>query len=191
MSCAPIVAVAAICDGHKGIGKNKDLPWPFLKEDYEFYTGLCNSTKDPNKKNGIITGRFGWEGWSEKKKTNPKITTVVVSKTLSKDEPHCRGVARNFDEAVELFSRGPDKDEIETIYNLGGRQNYEHSVSDELCKKLILTRIFQDFDSDVFFPDFEHAFERVSDPEIDDRIREDPKNNIKFGFEVWIRKTIH
>ncbi|XP_055899716.1 putative dihydrofolate reductase [Biomphalaria glabrata] len=189
MSCAPIVAVAAICNGHKGIGKNKDLPWPFLKEDHEFYTGLCKTTKDPKKKNGIITGRVGWEGWSEEKKTDPKITTVVISKSLPKDEPHCRGVARSFEEAINMLSSGPDKDKIETIYNIGGRLNYEHSVSDVRCKKLVLTRIFQDFESDVYFPDFEHAFERVSDPEIDDRIREDPSSKIKFRFEVWVRKS--
>ncbi|BFZ04897.1 hypothetical protein BsWGS_07936 [Bradybaena similaris] len=180
-----IASVAAFCEGNRGIGKNGTLPWPHIREDYEFYTGLCRTTKDPKKKNGIIMGRNGWTSWEMEYKTNPKMSTVVVSNSLNKDEPYCRGVARSFDEAVRMFYEATDRHEIENIYILGGRLNYEHGVSDPRCTRHIVTRIFQNFDSDIFFPVFEHTFHRVSHPEIDDRIREDPNNGIKFRFEVW------
>ncbi|CAL1535987.1 unnamed protein product [Lymnaea stagnalis] len=185
MSDVSLTAIAAICDGNRGIGKNKELPWPFLKEDYEFYTGICMATRDPNKQNGVITGRVGWEAFPDSMKTHPRLSTVVTSTTLSADEPFCRGVARDFDEAVQMFTRAKDKDGVENIYILGGRVNYEHAVTDPRCRRLIITRIFQDFDADVFFPEFDHVFRRISDPDIDDRIREDPVTGIKFRFEVW------
>uniref|UniRef100_A0A0B7BSG5 dihydrofolate reductase n=2 Tax=Arion vulgaris TaxID=1028688 RepID=A0A0B7BSG5_9EUPU len=180
-----IASVAAFCHGNRGIGKDGGLPWPHIREDHEFYTGLCKTTKDPNKKNGIIMGRNGWDTWNMENKNDPKMSTVVTSTSLSKDEPHCRGVARNFDEAVRMFYDAPDRHEIETIYILGGRINYEHGVTDPRCTRHIVTRILQNFESDVFFPDFEHTFRQVSHPEIDDRIRQDPTNGIQFRFEVW------
>ncbi|CAG5133665.1 unnamed protein product, partial [Candidula unifasciata] len=120
-----VASVAAFCDGNRGIGKNGALPWPHLREDHEFYTGLCKTTKDPNKKNGIIMGRNGWQSWEIENKTNPKMSTVVVSHSLSTDEPHCRGVAGSFDEALRMFYEAPDRHDIESIYILGGRLNYE------------------------------------------------------------------
>ncbi|XP_059141229.1 dihydrofolate reductase-like [Physella acuta] len=185
-----IKSVAAICDGHRGIGKDGGLPWPFLKPDYEFYTNLIESTKDPKKKNGIITGRVGWETLSLEKKTHPKMLQVVISKSMSQDAPYCWGVAHNFDEAVRMLTTGPCKGEIETIYVLGGQLNYEIAVSDQRCTTFIITRIFQDFDSDTFFPKFEHLCHRVRDPSIDDTIQVDEKTGIKFRFEVWEKNNV-
>lgn len=179
----PVAAVVAICDGSRGIGRGGHLPWPYLREDHEFYMGLCKTTKDPAKKNGIIMGRNGWRKW--KHKQNPKMAVVVTSQSVPQDEPDCLGVARTFDEAMEMLQSGPKSDEIETIYILGGRRNYEHSVSDPRCTTLYLTRVYKDFECDIFFPEFEHAFRKISHPEIEDHIRKDPTNGIEFRFEVY------
>ncbi|GFO41721.1 dihydrofolate reductase-like [Plakobranchus ocellatus] len=182
---SPIAAVVAICEGSRGIGKDGHLPWPYLKEDREFYMGLCSTTKDPNKKNGIIMGRNGWKKWKMENKLHPKMATVVTSQTLPLDEPHCRGMVRTFDEAIELLQTGPGAEDIESIYILGGRRNYEHSVSDPRCTRLYLTTVYKDFDCDIFFPEYEHAFKKISHPEIQDHIRKDPTNGIEYRFEVY------
>lgn len=49
----------------------------------------------------------------------------LLSPFRPEDEPYCLGVARDFDEAVRMLTTGPNKGEIETIYNLGGQLNYE------------------------------------------------------------------
>ncbi|GFR76250.1 dihydrofolate reductase [Elysia marginata] len=127
-------------------------------------------------------GRNGWGKW--KHKTHPSMAVVVTSQTVPQDEPDCLAVVRSFDEAIDLLQTGPNAHEIESIYILGGRQNYEHSVSNPRCTRLILTRVYKEFECDIFFPEYDHAFQKISHPDIKDHIRKDPTTGIEFRFEV-------
>ncbi|XP_046575900.1 dihydrofolate reductase-like [Haliotis rubra] len=70
--------------------------------------------------------------------------------------------------------------------NATNRKTAIAAIAHPLCKHIYLTRIYRDYDSDVFFPSFEDTFTESSDPDVDGKMRED--NGIQFRFEVYDRK---
>lgn len=107
-------------------------------------------------------------------------------------EPPAPGVflCRNLEEVKELFSSKPLKDEVETIFNVGGSEIYGWAIENRLVDLLFLTRIDADIECDSFFPNFETSqFELISLPEVPKETQEEfdsiSKRNLKYNFEVY------
>ncbi|XP_067653695.1 dihydrofolate reductase-like [Haliotis asinina] len=179
--------MVAMCDGNRGFGKNGRLPWPRLKEDVDYYLNKVKHRNNPEKKNVHIQGRKTWQGSHRSRTSDHNQIQIVISSSLdaSKDPLHPI-VVPSFEEAVKVATSPEVKSQVESIWIIGGQRVYEAAISHPLCKRIYLTRIYKDFDSDVFFPSFEDAFTESSDPEVDGTIRED--NGIQFRFEVYDRK---
>uniref|UniRef100_A0A8R1XPT6 dihydrofolate reductase n=1 Tax=Onchocerca volvulus TaxID=6282 RepID=A0A8R1XPT6_ONCVO len=145
-------------DSCGGIGRNGDLPWR-LPAELARFGKLTTSTRDSNKKNAVIMGR--------------KMEEVIDKNII---------VARSFESAVTLLQ---NMENIETIWNIGGRAVYELGLSSPLLHQLYITRVEGDFQADVFFPEVDYSrFIKSTESE---EVHEE--NNIKYKYEVYTIKT--
>uniref|UniRef100_A0A914VTX8 dihydrofolate reductase n=1 Tax=Plectus sambesii TaxID=2011161 RepID=A0A914VTX8_9BILA len=143
--------IAAMVDSSQGIGLQNSLPWHLPKE-YAYFVKMTTRTVDPNKKNAVIMGRLCWESVPAKYRPLKGRINVVLSRTLM--EPPAPGVllAGSLEEAVRLLCSPPLADQVETIWNVGGNAVYEAGMRSPLFHRLYLTRIYDHFETDVFFP---------------------------------------
>ncbi|XP_046351922.1 dihydrofolate reductase-like isoform X3 [Haliotis rufescens] len=183
---SPVNICTAMCDSNRGIGLGEGFPWPSLKGDYEYYTGLTQRTSDPSMKVVQIKGRRTWMLTGEKEKDAASVINVIISSTLREGSHRSlHKVVTSFDEAVHYAVSGPRRGEIEAIWVMGGTHVYENAINHPMCQRLYLTRVFGTFDADVFFPKFEEKFKKISDLKVDGEPRED--NGVRYQFEVYER----
>ncbi|XP_071098440.1 dihydrofolate reductase-like [Haliotis cracherodii] len=179
--------MVAMCDGNRGIGNNGRLPWPHLKEDFDYYLNEVKHRHNPEKKNVHIQGRGTWRAVGSTRTSDPNQIQIVISRTLDGSKGPLKPiVVPTLEEAVLVATSPEIQSQIESIWIIGGERVYEAAIAHPLCKRIYLTRIYKDFVSDVFFPPFEDRFAESSDPDVDGKMRED--NGIAFRFEVYDRK---
>ncbi|XP_025091265.1 dihydrofolate reductase-like [Pomacea canaliculata] len=185
MSEVEVEIVVAILDKNRGFALGKKFPWPYLKGDHEFYINLTTTRTDLSKRNAYIMGRNTWEEWQGNEKQNPALFTVVTSRTLRDDGvPHLQKVLPSLEDAITYVTTSPVREQIEKVFLMGGKQNYDQFIDDPRLKRIYVTRIFGDFEADVVFPVFEHRFKRVSPaPSLDESLQED--NGVQYQFELW------
>ncbi|XP_071112162.1 uncharacterized protein [Haliotis cracherodii] len=123
---SPVNICTAMCDSNRGIGLGEGFPWPSLKGDYEYYTGLTQRTSDPSMKVVQIKGRRTWLLTREKEKDAASVINVIISSTLREGSHRSlHKVVTSFDEAVHYAVSGPRRGEIEAIWVMGGTHVYE------------------------------------------------------------------
>jgi len=176
----PMNIIAAL-DTRGGIGRGNDLPWHLPKE-YRHFQQTTTKCRQPGKRNAVIMGRRCWDSIPVKFRPLKGRLNVVLSRTLTPEALEAQEgsdkygneviVAGSLDKALSLLTdtRGTYAAEIETIWNVGGREVYALGLGHPWLHRLLLTRILdKDFDCDVFFPEmsnFDERFqpaERVSD----------------------------
>jgi dihydrofolate reductase len=158
-----IVAIAQ----NNAIGKDNDLLW-HISEDLKYFKKTTNART-------VLMGRKTWESLPFKPLKNRR--NIVVS---SQKEYQISGAElfSDTDKALEAL-----KEEKDEVFCIGGASLYKALLSK--ADKLYITRVYKDFEADVFFP------------EIDEQIWEikrlspmlyDEKEEVNFRFEVWERK---
>ncbi|EJW88273.1 dihydrofolate reductase [Wuchereria bancrofti] len=159
-----IVAV----DGCGGIGRNGGMPW-FLPAEMARFAKLTTLTTDSGKKNAVIMGRKVWESIPPKFRPLKSRFNVVLSKKMKEESNENVVVARSFESAVSLLQ---DMENIETIWNIGGREMY-------------ITRVEGDFLADVFFPrvDYGRFIKSTESEEMHE------EKGIKYRYEIYTIKT--
>ncbi|XP_041356335.1 dihydrofolate reductase-like [Gigantopelta aegis] len=173
---------AAMCDSNRGIGLKGYFPWPYLKGDHDHYKKLTMTRVDPTKSIAFILGRRTWEFWYEEERETAGLHNIVISSTVQDGHhPSIHKVCSTFDLAIEYLTTPSVVEKIERIWVMGGSQNYQIAVNHKACNRLYLTRIFGDFEADVFFPEFEEKFRKISCS--DAHIYED--NGVQYCFEVY------
>ncbi|CAL7950673.1 unnamed protein product [Xylocopa violacea] len=172
--------IAAACEG-MGIGVKGSLPWK-LKSEMAFFTSMTTTTKNPAKKNVVLMGRRTWEGIPLKYRPLKNRINIVLSSTLSdlKDEAF---VCKSIQHALEIVNKPPLKDNVETIWVIGGSSVYKAAMESPHFYRLYLTRIKKHFDCDTFFPPIPNNFALTYDPNIPQGIQEE--NGIQFVYEVY------
>ncbi|OZC12451.1 dihydrofolate reductase [Onchocerca flexuosa] len=151
-------------DSCGGIGRNGDLPWR-LRAELARFGKLTTSTTDSNKKNAVIMGR--------------KMEEIADKNII---------IARSFENAITLLQ---SMENIETVWNIGGRAVYELGLNSPLLYQAIfssllyITRVEGDFSADVFFPevDYSRFIKNTESEEVHE------ENNIKYKYEVYTIKT--
>jgi dihydrofolate reductase len=158
-----IVAIAQ----NNAIGKDNDLLW-HISEDLKYFKKTTNART-------VLMGRKTWESLPFKPLKNRR--NIVVS---SQKEYQISGAElfSDTDKALEAL-----KEEKDEVFCIGGASLYKALLPK--ADKLYITRVYKDFEADVFFP------------EIDEQIWEikrlspmlyDEKEEVNFRFEVWERK---
>jgi dihydrofolate reductase len=158
-----IVAIAQ----NNAIGKDNDLLW-HISEDLKYFKKTTNART-------VLMGRKTWESLPFKPLKNRR--NIVVS---SQKDYQISGAElfSDTDKALEAL-----KEEKDEVFCIGGASLYKALLPK--ADKLYITRVYKDFEADVFFP------------EIDEQIWEikrlspmlyDEKEEVNFRFEVWEKK---
>lgn len=173
-----VFAIVAMCK-NRGIGYKNQLPWKISK-DMAFFKRMTTSTPDILR--AVIMGRKTWES-IEKYGPLSKRINVVVSSTISEiQDVH---VCKNLDEAIEYLNElfEPPKE----TFIVGGSLLYKEALDRQLCEKLYLTKINEEFDCDTFLLPFEDKYKFLKYAEFtDDGNFTFYQNNASFQFEEYI-----
>lgn len=133
-----ITIIAAIADNH-ALGKDNQLLW-HLSEDLKFF-------KRTTQNHPIIMGRKTFDSIG---RALPNRLNIIVSKQLKDGDIAGCSIVSSLTEAIDLAK----KHETEEIFIIGGAQIYALALSEELVDRLLLTQVKQNFEADVFFPQF-------------------------------------
>ncbi len=156
-----IVAVAQ----NNAIGKDNELLW-HLPEDLKRFKAITSG-------HPVIMGRRTWE--SLPKRPLPNRRNIVIS-DIPGDVLDGAEIAGSIEEAVNLC------DPAEENFVIGGASVYRQFLP--LCNRLYLTRVYKDYEGDVFFPEPDPAeWNLVSSEEGPP----DGKNDFTYAYLVYER----
>lgn len=136
-----MISIIAAVAKNNVIGKSGELPW-YIPEDLKRF-------KDLTSGHIVIMGR---------------TTHESILKRLGHDLPNRKSVVitsnPNYQvaEGVEKYTSldgAIDAHRSENIFLIGGQRIFEEGI--KLADTIYLTEIHQDYDGDVYFPDFDHA----------------------------------
>jgi dihydrofolate reductase len=127
-----IVAVA----NNQAIGKNNDLLWHLPGDLIRF--------KKITSGHAVIMGKNTWESLPRKPLVN-RINIVITDNIGDKFQGALR--AGSIEEALTLVNNEDEN------FVIGGASIYRQFLP--MCDRLYLTRVFKDFDADVFFPEID------------------------------------
>uniref|UniRef100_A0A0R3RPQ5 dihydrofolate reductase n=1 Tax=Elaeophora elaphi TaxID=1147741 RepID=A0A0R3RPQ5_9BILA len=184
--CMNIIVAVDDCGG---IGRNGNLPWKLSGEMARF-AKLTTLTTDSKKKNAVIMGRKVWESIPPKFRPLKNRFNIVLSRKMQEMTGENVTVARSFESAVNLLR---NMDNIETVWNIGGREIYELGLNSPLLHQatflfliflLYITRVEGDFSADVFFPEPDYGrFIKNEESEVQE------EKGIKYRYEIYTVKT--
>lgn len=147
------------------IGRNNQLPWR-LPADLKFFKAQTTGKT-------IVMGRKTWESMGGK--PLPNRHSVVLTADTSY-EAEGADVVHSVEEALKYANRGE-------LMVIGGAAVFKHFLS--LADKLLVTRIDEEIEGDVFFPHFNwDSFELVHEEQ---GIR-DEKNPYDYRFLTYERR---
>lgn len=174
--------VAATTSG--GIGREGSLPWRLPKEMQYFAKATAGST--------VVMGRKTWDGIPLKFRPLKGRTNIVVSRSTSvegMEEAEDTQLVHSLDEAIRRIDRSK-------AFLIGGAQLYTEALRSSLVDRILLTRVFTDFDCDTFIPaiDEDHGWRRETSEDLDAfvgfevaRGRQTEKD-VEYEFQSWVRR---
>lgn len=166
-------SLIAAADLNNGIGKNGKIPWR-ISADMNFFRKKTIG----NGKNAVIMGRTTWESISEKHKPLKNRLNIVLTSHADYSAAGAK-IAASLDEALKIA----EQNSCQEIFIIGGAKVYAEAIEHENCSTVWLTRVFNTFNCDAFFPEIDKTkFKKTWESEIQ------KENDIKFQFEKY---TLH
>jgi dihydrofolate reductase len=150
------------------IGKDNKLPW-HLPADLRFF-------KKTTLGHPIIMGRKSFESIG---KALPGRTNIVLTRNANFAESENLKVAYSLKEAFEI-ARETGTDEC---FVIGGAEIYKEALP--FCQKLYITMVHGIFEGNVFMPEFEKDFRKISSISN----FKDGQNDYDYDFEVFIANS--
>lgn len=135
-------------------------------------------------------GRKTYFGIPESKRPLPDRLNIVLSTTLKpSDLPGDVLLYPNLESAMKMLEENEKlKQEIETVWIVGGSGVYAEAMASQRCHRLYLTKIQASFECDTFFPKIPDDFVEVElDEETPKGIQEE--NNIKYVYKILEKKA--
>lgn len=148
-------------DLSNGIGAKGTMPW-HCPADMAYFK---RTTVGNGPQNAVIMGRKTWESLPDAYRPLPNRTNIVVSSTLSSTDG-CT-VVTTLDDALAFANNAPE------VFVMGGGQLYKTAIQHPECDRLLVTKIYQTFDCDTFFPDYHDAFTCV------------------YASNIWVSDTVN
>lgn len=149
------------------LGKDNDLIW-HLPADLKRFKRVTTG-------NYIIMGRNTFESIG---RPLPNRTTVIITRNTKYKQKGCK-VVHSIEEALE-FSK-----EQSQVFIIGGAAIYKQCIEKQLVDKLDITRVHQEFDADVFFPEIDEKIWELTSRE---DFKADEKNKYDYSFISYQRK---
>uniref|UniRef100_A0A2K6DJV8 Dihydrofolate reductase n=1 Tax=Macaca nemestrina TaxID=9545 RepID=A0A2K6DJV8_MACNE len=164
-----IVAVSQ----NMGIGKNGDLPWPPLRNEFRYFQRMTTTSSVEGKQNLVIMGKKTWFSIPEKNRPLKGRINLVLSRELKEPPQGAHFLARKLANKVDM------------IWIVGGSSVYKEAMNHPGYLKLFVTRIMQDFESDTFLPEIDlEKYKLLPEyPGVLSDVQEE--KGIKYKFEVY------
>lgn len=175
--------IAAACRNN-GIGYMNQLPWN-LKNEMKYFNKMTTESPDSTHKNIMIMGRKTWNSIPAKYRPMKDRTNVVLSRTVStiEDRDSVDHIFSSLPDALEGVSQLRNKGQV---WIIGGQGIYEEALKLPQCKRIYLTKIDEDYECDVFFPEIdEEVYKSTTDPRVPEEEQEE--DGVKYRFTVWER----
>ena len=160
-----ISAIVAVSENNV-IGRDGHLPW-HLSQDLKRFKAITTG-------HAIILGRKNYEDIG---RPLPNRTNYVLTRNKDFQAQGCI-VCSSLEEAIEAARAAGETE----CFIIGGAAVYREAMP--FVEKLYLTRVLSHVDGDVYFPEWEGLFQKVSE----EAFPADEKNDFATIFEVWIRK---
>lgn len=220
---APELTMITAVERSNGIGRAGDLPWS-LKKEMKYFTRITKRVP-PNSvsvMNAVIMGRKSWDALPAVVRPLPERINVIISRSpmavwarIRKDGNNAERthVVTSLEEGVELLhelysssTSGDSRNLMEgqgavtlgRVFVIGGAEIYETALKMRQTVRLLLTRIYADFECDTFFPDFRHSTEygkwyRQDQKKLEEWVGEDVdqglvvENGVDYEFMLYER----
>ena len=154
-----ITIIAAIGKNNE-LGKHNDLIWHLPADLKRFKKVTTGHT--------IIMGRNTFESIG---KPLPNRRSVIITRNKDYKQEGCE-VVHSLEDAINLV-------EDEQAFIIGGAQIYKESLEKGLADQLDITKVHQDFEADVFFPEIDQKIWQEFSKE---DFEADDKNKFNFSF---------
>uniref|UniRef100_A0A2K6C677 Dihydrofolate reductase n=1 Tax=Macaca nemestrina TaxID=9545 RepID=A0A2K6C677_MACNE len=164
-----IVAVSQ----NMGIGKNGDLPWPPLRNEFRYFQRVTQTLQKI------------WFSISEKNRSLKDRINLILSRELKELLQEAHSLARSLDDIFKLTEQPELANKVEIIWIVGGSSVYKEAMNHPGHLKLFVTRIMWDFENDTFFPEIDlEKYKLLPEyPGVLSDVQEE--KDIKFKFEVY------
>lgn len=166
MKFSLVVAV----DDHNGIGKANVLAW-HLSADLKHFAALTKGRGH----NAVIMGSNTWRSIPDKFRPLPGRLNVVLSRQANFELPDGVLLFNSLDQALV----GLENKNLDEVLVIGGAQVYAEAIKHPDCQTIYLTKVFGDFQCEVFFPTLPDYFKLVSESEIQ------TEGDLKFQFLIY------
>lgn len=166
MKFSLVVAV----DDNNGIGKHNALAW-HLSADLKHFAVLTKG----NGNNAVIMGSNTWRSIPEKFRPLPGRLNVVLSRQANFELPSGVLLFNSLDQALTSL----EAKQVDEVLVIGGAQVYNDAIQHADCQTIYLTKVFGDFQCEVFFPNLPERFKLQSESEIQ------TEGDLKFQFLVY------
>lgn len=175
--------IAAI-DVKRGIGRDNKLPWN-LPNEYKHFIQTTKTVISKEKKNAVVMGKNTFFSIPHKFRPLKGRLNVVISSSLQNDDlPNDVILCRGLPEAMELMNTEPYVNSVEEIFIVGGSSLYKEAMESDLCGRIYLTKIEDDFNCDVFYPEFDmQKFKEITLSEVSQDVQEE--KGVKYRFHVY------
>ena len=128
-----ITIIAAIGNNNE-LGKGNDLIW-HLPADLQRF-------KKRTTGHAIIMGRNTFESIG---KPLPNRRSIIITRNTSYQKEGCE-IVHSLEDAIKLIEPQAD------AFIIGGAQIYKEAMEKNVVDQLDITKVYQDFEADVFFP---------------------------------------
>jgi dihydrofolate reductase len=160
-----ISIIVAVAD-NLAIGKNNDLLW-HIPEDLKRFKQITSG-------HTVIMGKRTYE--SLPRRPLPNRRNLVITDIPGEVIEGCE-MAYSIDDAIRL------SDPVKENFIIGGASVYSQFFP--LAERLYLTRVYKDFEGDVFFPAIDLSeWEQISEEDHPP----DEKNDFSYSFLVYNRR---
>ncbi len=159
-----IILIAAIGKNNE-LGKNNTLVW-HLPKDFKRFKAITTG-------HYIIMGRKTFESFP---KPLPNRTHIIISRNKTYQPDGCI-VVSSIEEALLKVPKQ------EATFIIGGGEIYKLSMP--LADKLEITRVYESFDADTFFPEINLKNWRLI---LDEHHTKDETHNYDFSYQTYVRK---
>ncbi|XP_072288483.1 dihydrofolate reductase isoform X1 [Eucyclogobius newberryi] len=143
--------IVAVCPD-LGIGKNGDLPWPRLNNEFKHFRKMTSTPSEEGKQNVVLMGRKTWFSIPEKNRPLNNRINIVLSRELKAPPAGAHHVASDFSSALKLIETELSET-ADQVWVIGGSSLYKELMQSPGLKRLFVTRILKQFECDTFLPE--------------------------------------
>lgn len=163
-----MITIIAAIGKRNELGKDNDLIWHLPADLKRFKKVTTGHT--------IIMGRNTFESIG---KPLPNRRSIIITRNKDYKQDGCE-VVHSLEEAIALVKNH------DQAFIIGGAQIYKESIAKGLVDALDITKVHQEFEADVFFPEIdENQWNEITREDFSS----DEKNKYNYSF-LSFKKTI-